>query len=453
MKHIGAKGDVMATNQIKIEVNKLKEGMFVSNLDRAWHETPFPLQGFYIRSEEDVKTLSNYCRHVFVDMQRKATDINEANAAFNPSGKNNSQFTSPARDHQKILELPEIVIKSPQHYEVSSSMKKEVSKATKLHKQVYAAIDNIFHTIQDGGSVSVKETASVAEGMVESVVRNPDALVWLAKMNEDDAHTYQHSVRASIWALVFGRHLGLEKKILKNLAMGTLLAHVGKIRLSTELLEQTNELSDDVPVEFKAYVEHSVDILESMDGIPGAVVSIAKFHQERHNGSGYPRGVTGDAIPLLAKIAGLVDFYQTLITPRENQLGMSPLDAVSKLYELRNIAFQQDLVERFIEAIGVYPTGTLVELNSKEVGIVTGHNKDRRLMPKIMVVLDNEKRPLKSGRLIDLKEWNQNKSQGDFLLIKDSLPKGAYNIDETAYLLSGATSKWSLKHLTSLAAG
>jgi hypothetical protein len=142
----------------------------------------------------------------------------------------------------------------------------------------------------------------------------------------------------------------------------------------------------------------------------------------------------------------LVDYYQSLINPRDDSQGLSPLQAVSKLFELRNIAFQDDLVERFIEAVGVYPTGTLVELSSHEVAIVTGHNLDRRLFPKVMIVLDDHKYPLKAAKVVDLKEWNQNKVGEDGLYISESLPKGAYNIDENEFLLTGAKSRWSWKH-------
>jgi len=441
---------------MKIEVNALKEGMFVSDLDRPWHETPFPLQGFYIRVDDDVKALTDYCKHVFIDTRRqKSKGAYESHAKVEEPEKKAKSNAKKAED--QIVKLPPIVIKSPQSYQLSASIKKEISRSEKLHKHVYEAIDNVFSAIEQGETVSVKETETVAEGMVESVVRNPDALVWLAKMNDEDAHSYQHSVKSSIWALVFGRHLGLNKAMLKSLAMGVLLSKIGKTKLSADLLENETQLSAEQQTIYQQYVQNSVDLLNDMDDIPSGVSSIVEYHQERHNGTGFPKGVTGDRIPLLAKIAGLVDFYQDMITPRETSLGLSPLDAVSKLYGLRNIAFQQDLVERFIEAVGVYPTGTLVELNSKEVGIVTGHNLDRRLLPKIIVVLDEHKQPLKTGKIIDLKEQSESKrrmkASHQALYIKDSLPKGAYDIDENQYLLSGATSRWSWRHLAgSLAA-
>lgn len=441
----------MSTQRVKIEVNALREGMFVADLDRPWHETPFPLQGFYIRQDDDVKALADYCKHVFVDAKKQKVPAAYANhAAFNPEHRPERRVQE---EPGQILKLPPLKIKSPQVYQVSAPIRKEVSRAARLHRHVYEAIENVFSGLEVGGVVSLQETESVADGMVESIIRNPDALVWLAKMNEEDAYSYRHSVNASIWALVFGRHLGLDKKKLKLLAMGVLLSHIGKVKLRPELLEREYDLSDAELEEYKTYVNHSVEMLKTIDNLPSGVPAIVQFHRERHNGTGFPAGVTGDRIPLLAKIAGLVDYYQSLITPRQKNLGQSPLEAVSTIYELRNIAFQKDLVEKFIEAVGVYPTGTLVELNSSEVGIVTGHNMERRLLPKVMIVLDANKQPLKTGKLVDLLEYNQGKPEQHCLYIRDSLPKGAYDIDETEYLLTGAKSKWSWTHLKGALAG
>lgn len=442
----------MSTQRVKIEVNALREGMFVADLDRPWHETPFPLQGFYIRQDDDIKALAEYCKFVFVDARKQKVPAIYANhASFNPEQRARKTVT----EHQgDVLKLPPLKIKSPRHYTLTAPIRKEVGRATKLHRHVYEAIENVFSGLEVGGVVSLKETESVADGMVESIIRNPDALVWLAKMNEEDAYSYRHSVNASIWALVFGRHLGLDKKRLKLLAMGVLLSHIGKVKLPPELLEREHELEPLEYEQYKAYVGHSVAMLDNIEDLPAGVTAIVQFHRERHNGTGFPAGVTGDRIPLLAKIAGLVDHYQSLITPRQKSLGQSPLEAVSSIYELRNIAFQKDLVEKFIEAVGVYPTGTLVELNSAEVGIVTGHNMERRLLPKVMIVLGPDKQPLKSGKLVDLLEYNEGKPEHNCLYIRDSLPRGAYDIDETEYLLTGAKSKWSWTHLKgALAAG
>lgn len=439
----------MSANRLKIEVNALKEGMFVSDLDRPWHETPFPLQGFYIRLDDDIQALTQYCKCVYIDVRRqKSKVVREAHAPFERKPK---PVEKKVDTHS--VSLPPIVIKSPKVYGQVNTIHKEVAKAEKLHRYVYEAINHVFASVSDDNPShfleTVKETEKVAEGMVESIIRNPDALVWLAKMNDQDAYSYQHCVKASIWSLVFGRHLGLDKVQLKSLAMGVLLAHIGKAKLSQEVLDAAAEHNGHHQAAYQEYIQFSMNALSSMDDLPKGVLAIVEFHQERHNGTGFPKGVTGERIPLLAKIAGLVHYYQELITPRNDNFGLSPLAAVSKLYELRNISFQKDIVERFIEAVGVFPTGTLVELSSNEVGIVTGHNQDRRLLPKVMVVLDVNKEKLKYGKVIDLKELSLNGKSSDVVFIKDSLPKGAYNIDENQYLLSGATSKWSWKHISS----
>ena len=439
----------MSTNRLKVEVNSLKEGMFVSDLDRPWHETPFPLQGFYIRLDDDVKALTQYCKYVYIDVQRQK--LKTAQVVHSPFTKKLKSVEN--KEQAIVVNLPPIIIKSPKTYAAVSSIHKEVSKAAKLHRHVYEAINHVFASVSGENPLNLKEsvkaTEKVAEGMVESVIRNPDALVWLAKMNDQDAYSYQHSVKASIWSLVFGRHLGLDKIQLKSLAMGVLLAQIGKTKLSQEIFDSSEGSDKKYLKEYQEYIQYSLNALLTMDELPKGVIPVVEYHQERHNGTGFPKGVTGDKIPLLAKIAGLVHYYQELISPRSDDLGLSPLAAVSKLYELRNIGFQQDLVERFIEAVGVFPTGTLVELSSNEVGIVTGHNKDRRLLPKVMILLDENKQKLKHTKVVDLKERSMTGKAVDAVFIKDSLPKGAYNIDENQYLLSGATSKWSWRHIAS----
>lgn len=453
----------MAAQQVQVEVRDLKAGMFISKLDCPWHKTPFPLQGFYIQGEDDILAIQRHCRHVFIDVERGKVKVSYgSHAAFNPGlvttdDKVMERSMKPVRTKHHVeenLKLAPIVIKSPVSYSTTTNILKEVGKVEKLHKQVYDAIDRVYTFVQCGADVDMKETREVADGMVESVIRNPDALVWLAKMNEASNHAYQHSVKSAIWALVFGRHLGLDRHSLSMLAMGALLSQVGKSRLSPELLAiDPTHMDADQHAEYESYVEHSLDILGKAENTPKGVLAIAEYHRERHNGSGFPKHVTGDQIPLLAKIVGLVDHYQDTIAPVDVDKGLSPLDAVTQLYEQRNVLFQQDMVELFIQAVGVYPTGTLVVLSTQEVAIVTGHNMDRRLQPKVMIVTDANKQPLKNGKVVDLKEWNTRQAGREPLFIKSSLPKGAYQIDENAYLVSGATSKWSFRHLTAALAG
>jgi hypothetical protein len=152
---------------------------------------------------------------------------------------------------------------------------------------------------------------------------------------------------------------------------------------------------------------------------------VVKTHCERLNGSGFPQGLSGDKIPLLGKIAGIVTFYDHVTNPRGSRHPIAPSKAVAKLYELRNIQFQEELVVEFIRAIGLYPTGTLVELSTGEVAVVVEQNFERRLKPRVIVVLDAYKQPLDEYLLLDLSEDDKRKQE-----LLDSGKKSRYEIEK-----------------------
>lgn len=444
----------MLGNQQKIPVNQLQVGMYVSNLDRPWCETPFPIQGFYIRSIAEVTTLETYCKHVYVDGASAKKQPYEPHAQMGARRTSNHR-SNDRSDQGNVLKLPPLKIKRKTEYprieseKAVSSLKKEVSKAAKLQRNVSVALSNIFQTVQTDAVPDYKDVNKAVDGMVESVVRNPDALVWLTRVSAHDAFSYQHAISASIWSLVLGRYLGLEKTVLKQLSTAVLLSQVGKAKLPTDVLENQHMLNAESFEIYKQYVGYSVDILEASGNVSSGVIEVVRHHRERHNGTGFPQGITGDRIPLLAKIAGLVDAYQEMVEPREGVTPTPPSIAVSKLYESRNIEFQEELVESFIKAIGVYPTGTLVQLNNEEVGIVLNHNAKRRLWPRVAVILNKEKQPLKKAKVIDLMTYNEGKTKADTLNIADSLPAGSFDIDPSNYLITGATRRWSWRHLSS----
>lgn len=288
-------------------------------------------------------------------------------------------------------------------------------------------------------SVSVQQTKRAAGEMVDSVIRNPDAFTWLSRVREKDEYTYAHSVRSAIWAIMFGRHIGLNKKDMDALAMGVLLKDVGKVNLDPALLENTQRTAKEELV-YQSFVESSADILRETTGVEPRVISIVKTHCERLNGSGFPQQLSGDKIPMLGKIAGIVTYYDETTNPRGQFSPMAPSKAVSNLYDLRNIEFQEELVIEFIRAIGLYPTGTLVELTTGEVGVVVEQNFSRRLKPKVMLVLDATKKTLGKYQLLDMSQDDHAKqklidtgqvhfSDVEKVEIAQDLEPGTYDVD------------------------
>ena len=151
-------------------------------------------------------------------------------------------------------------------------------------------------------------------------------------------------------------------------------------------------------------------------------------HHERYDGTGYPHGLARDKIHPFACIAGIVDTYDAITSHREYAAPVSPSDAIKILYKSRDVDFQAELVESFIQAIGLYPAGTLVELSSGEVGVVVAEYRTRRLRPKVMVLLDRNKQRLLKWKVIDLHELAGDETQPS-IAISRSLEPAAYGID------------------------
>lgn len=412
----------MGIKQVKVDVNELTIGMYVSGLDRPWSQTPFPLQGFYLRDLGEINQLKALCNYVFIDVEKGRGPIAANLKTIAPSAKKPSTRERVSSYTESVAPLK---IQRGLYRNVEP-LQREVKKARQLHQKVYGAVVEVMDQLEKSqvDGLDLGETKRVASEMVDSVLRNPDALTWLSRVQEKDEYTYSHAVRSSVWAILFGRHIGLPKRDLDVLAMGVLLKDVGKVQLEVVLLSKLDRTPDEERL-YETFVELGCEILRKTPGVEPRVISVVKTHCERLNGSGYPQGLSGDKIPLLGKIAGIVTYYDHVTNPRGSRHPIAPSKAVAKLYELRNIQFQEELVVEFIRAIGLYPTGTLVELSTGEVAVVVEQNFERRLKPKVIVVLDAYKQALSEYLLLDLSEDDKRKQE-----LLDSGKKSRYEIEK-----------------------
>jgi len=426
----------LGIKQVKIDVNEATIGMFISGLDRPWTQTPFPIQGFYLRDLDEISQLKLHCNHVFIDVIKGVAPV-KTNLRALPAKSRMSRPVdlSPASVPAK---LAPIKVK-PNTYKHHEPLKKEVVRAQQLHQKVFGAVGEVMSQLDNGRLVSAHETKRAAGEMVDSVLRNPDAFTWLSRVRDVDEHTYGHAVRSAVWAILLGRHIGLARGELNTLALGVLIKDVGKTHLPKQLLVKF-ERNTQEQAEYETFVDKSVEILRQLPGVEPRVIAVVKTHRERINGSGFPQHLRGDKIPLLGKIAGIVTFYDEVTNPRGASYPISPSQAVSRLYEVRGVEFQEDLVVEFIRAIGLYPTGTLVELTTGEVGVVVEQNFERRLKPKVMVILNALKQGIKKPFMLDLSEDERQKQalvdsgkkssdEIERIEIAQDLEPGSYEVD------------------------
>ncbi|MEH6518595.1 MAG: HD-GYP domain-containing protein [Halioglobus sp.] len=405
---------------VKIYTPDLEVGMHVSSLDRPWLETPFALQGFRLRNQDEIEQLRGFCKFVYVDCIKSAQEA--------------SILRRKVRNRPRLSTQEMFQDRKLKNYQDVASWEEEYPRAQSSVTALAEGIEAIFEDTAKGKALNVVAVKKAVEPMIDSISRNPDACIWLARMKQEDQYTYQHSLGSAIWAVALGRQLGLPKSDLRTLAIGGVLFDVGKLRVKPDLLKANRKLSDDEFTELRSHVQLGVDMIKESGLMNSDVIDMITHHHERHDGSGYPQGLSGDEIPIFARIASIVDCYDAITSHRSYARAIPPSTAIKMLYEWKDIDFQGELIEQFIQAVGIYPAGTLVELTTGEVGVVVAEYRTRRLRPKVRLLLDGEKQPFGEVKTIDLSTEN-NSSDGRRLDIASSLQPDAYGIDMTAITL------------------
>jgi HD-GYP domain-containing protein (c-di-GMP phosphodiesterase class II) len=282
--------------------------------------------------------------------------------------------------------------------------------------------------IRLGQSFEVERVDEIVEDLVESIVRNPQALMWVARLREQDITTYGHGLQVSVYLTSFGRHLGFPKAQLSQLAQVGLLLDIGKIKLPRTLLDKQGRLSDEEFEQAKAHVALGLEILsESPDFHPDVLAGIEQHH-ERMNGSGYPRSLAGDNISIYGRMAGIVDCFAALTNHRPYAAAVSSYEALRSITGWGGDFFQEALVQQFVSSVGVFPVGSLIELSTGEVAVVVEHSKVRRLKPRVLVVTGPDKTPAAFPAMLDLL-YDPVTGGDEPPFIKRGLAPGAYGLD------------------------
>lgn len=399
--------------QKQIDVIDLEIGMYVSQLDRPWLESPFLFQGFFLEKESDIKDVQRICEFVYIDIAK---------------GKDTKKSISP----NKVLTATPKPVPSRVYNDITE-LEQEISVAKEIRSSAKNCIENVFEAITQDEKLDLPAIKKVVSGLVDSIVRNPNAQMCLTQLKNRDEYTAQHSINVCVLTVTFGRYLGMAENSLNLIGLGALLHDVGKMITPLEILNKPGKLTDDEFAIMKSHPEHGRRILEETGNIPDSVIDIAFSHHERLAGHGYPKGLPSDRISPWSKIVAIVDVYDAITSDRCYHDGMSSTQALTKMYEWRIRDFDPELLEQFIQCIGIYPIGTLVELTSGEVGMAISVNKDFRLRPKVLLILDKNKNPYYPNRIIDLSTQKFDINDNNYG-IKTVLEPNSYKIDIKNYI-------------------
>src|SRR5687768_12192393 len=360
----------------QVSVGDLQFGMYVAELDRPWTDTPFMFQGFHLRTDQQLAALKKFCKHVFVDLKRS------------------DNLRPPA---------PEFTIQGSTAYPEKASVETEFHPAAQDYERILASVGDLLKpAATQGGVLDAKEVKESVKRLADSVVRNPDAMLLVTRLREQSAEAHARALQVSIYLLVFARFLRLRRDELELLGLLGLLQDVGKTRLPAEIMAKKGPLAPEEQEIVKRHVEYSAEILANAPGLPLRLPELALLHHERQDGSGYPRGLKGGDIGLYGSMAAIADTFDALTAVRLEAEPLPPSSALSFLYKERGTGYHAGLVEQFIQCVGAFPVGSVVELNSGEVGIVITQNLVRRLKPRVMVVLDGQGNPMRPHKILDL---------------------------------------------------
>jgi HD-GYP domain-containing protein (c-di-GMP phosphodiesterase class II) len=479
----------------RVSVADLLEGMYVSELDRPWGDTPFLLAGFLIDDPNELDALRQQCAYVYID--RDLSDPSLTRHLHQLEQRATSTTKSFSQSWTDPAHLPRIPRRTPrqphplsaatrQHFRtvltgscapaplrwsarLAQSFKKLIKRFPGLqatHDEPlltatlaelipaettlapYATLQTMAAELPNARAALIRcshayqslraaarsaqplnrdELTQTLEAVVTSMIANPDAMLWAEALQHKMARHEEHGVRVALSLIVLGRHLGLPRPSLVTLGQIGLVADLGETQLPRALLDKPGMLNSDELRTMRQHVQHSVTLLQRSGDLPDAVARGIAHHHERFDGSGYPQGLRGSDISVMGRMAAIADVFCALITPRAYAHEVSAQEALMNLYEWSGRSFDGALVAAFVQALGVFPVGRLVELGTGEVAAVVRRHPQGLAAPA-MVILTTEDKRLRSEPLgFDLAAENAHHEPHARRILR-GLPIGAYGV-------------------------
>lgn len=412
---------------ILVSVDNLEIGMHVVALDRPWDETPFLLQGFVIKSQQEVQELCRYCSSVYIQVSIENAGQFKANLAGKPPS-----ITAPHSQNAAFRPQQGPASTRRVKYINQIGFEEAVEASRMTFDSARGLATSIMEGLRIGRSLDINECRKVVEDIVASVLDNIDALRFLSMIKDKDAYTAEHSMNVCILSATFARFLGLQEFEIKTVALCGLLHDVGKSRIPLEILNKPGRFTQREAYIMAEHTTHGRNILMSASGDHRHAVDVAHSHHERLDGKGYPRGLNGGQISYYTKIVAIVDAYDAMTSNRCYGAAKSSQQALDIINKARGVQFDPELAQAFTKCIGLYAAGCLVELEAGQLAIVIKANKEDYTRPKIIVVTDARQKRLKQEVVLDLMM-----AENQTVVIQREVANGTAGIDVKYYITKG----------------
>ncbi len=354
----------------KIAIDQLRPGMYVVDLHKRWLDHSIWIKRFKVRDDAHIwKLKEEGITELSIDTT-KGIDLPPS-----PIARINQV-------ERKIQSLAEIKAAIPR----TVSLGEERRRAARLMTEASGTVAVLMLAAKAGQTVDAAQLEPVVSKMLESVTRNPDALVPLARIKRQEAYATDHAVATAALIIAFGRQQGLPEPEIEKLALGTMVKDIGHSAIDSRLTAKRGTLSESEYSIVQSHVEEGLAVLDATARLPETSIAVVLEHHERYNGCGYPYRMAGDEITTAGRMAAIVDTYDAMTSDRPYRAAMSPSHALRQLYEEGGSHYDPALVAAFVKTVGVFPVGTLVLLESGHLAGVEQMNPDNSLTPIVRVI-------------------------------------------------------------------
>ncbi|PPK74892.1 putative nucleotidyltransferase with HDIG domain [Methylobacter tundripaludum] len=359
----------------KIDVTQLRKGMFICGTDRKWIDIPFFRKKFLITSDKQISTLQEYCEFVYIDTE-KGVDVSPA--------------IIEQHNDDTFVDLD------------SSKQIHEDTSYRKNYEDSQTILSEVLNDVRLGRCVDNPKVRGVVQELIVNIVKDSQSMIGLIQSKDKNDTLARKSVNVCILALAFGKHIGIPKDKMYELGLGALLHDIGMVQIPNRILLKKQPLTPAERTIMEKHTEYGLAILAKTQEIPVNVLKIVHSHHERMDGKGYPQKLQDKEIGLLVRMVTIVSVYEALTRERFYTETLSPVAALKYLYTSGKAIFDAPLVEKFIQALGIYPSGCVVVLNSGEIGVVVNVNPQDRLRPTLRIVTNAQKQLLAQESVLEL---------------------------------------------------
>ena len=372
-----------------IAVADLRIGMYIHEFCGAWMDHPFWRSKFLLQTEKDLQRIrASSIGELWIDVS-KGLDVEAGVASA-------SHAEVEAKVDEQLLAAAASAPLPP-----SSALEEEVRRAAKLCARSKAAVLDMFADARMGQALQFEQAGELVEEISASVLRHPNALISLARLKNADEYTYMHSVAVCALMIALARQLGLGEAQVRDAGLAGLLHDIGKMAVPNEVLNKPGKLTDSEFACVRDHPEAGARMLLASGQVSDQVLDVCLHHHEKVDGSGYPHRLTAERISLFARMGAICDVYDAITSNRPYKQGWDPAESIRKMAEWQG-HFDATLFQAFVKTVGIYPTGSLVRLDSGRIGVVLEQQANSLLTPRVKVFYSTKTKSQIAPEVVDL---------------------------------------------------